>query len=379
MVVCAGALCLHPSRLAGAQEAGEAKSHLVAPYFTATLGFATGPGECPGAPCFPSAPMVFALSGGARVRLASLGARDAGVWASLGPEYARIPLFISDLPTPTAWLAAGRITVGARKRVAVAGSTGTFRYIDTRGRIVQWAVHAQYEHGTRVRGRHAAARDASLLVSAHGGPAAVPAAPRRVRIGFRLLTPSWRPDRNALTFSRELDTRPQRDDVDGSSCASHRSGDCGLGLFPVPLASAVPCNRESDDARCRCVVDPDFSAMTRARFERAEAVFRATIVRIDTVAGPIGVLRDGPRSPWTFAARLRVTESWKGTVGDTTMLMLSRSTSCDASLTWDSVYVVFALRGADGRLTTRQCTGTTELRSAERTLRVLGPGRLSPQ
>lgn len=146
-------------------------------------------------------------------------------------------------------------------------------------------------------------------------------------------------------------------------------------LFPVPLASAVPCARESEETRCRCVVDPDFAAMTRARLERAEAVFRATIVRIDTVAGPIGVLKVEPRVPWAFAARLRVTESWKGAVRDTTTLMLSRSSSCDVSLTWDSVYVVFAIRGADGRLTTRQCTGTTELRGAERTLRVLGPGR----
>ena len=40
----------------------------------------------------------------------------------------------------------GRIAVGARTRVAVAGSTGRFRYVDTRGRIVQWGVHAQYEH-----------------------------------------------------------------------------------------------------------------------------------------------------------------------------------------------------------------------------------------
>ena len=138
-------------------------------------------------------------------------------------------------------------------------------------------------------------------------------------------------------------------------------------LFPVPLVSAVPCACESGGTRCRCVVDPDFAAvMTRARLERAEAVFRATIVRIDTVAGPIGVLKVEPRVPWAFAARLRVTESWKGAVRDTTTLMLSRSSSCDVSLTWDSVYVVFAIRGATGRLTTRQCTGTTELRGAER-------------
>jgi len=155
------ALGLHAPTLLGAQEPAEGKSRLLAPYVTATLGFATGPGDCPAeTPCFPSAPMAFALSGGARVRIASLGARGAGVWASLGPEYARIPLFLSDLPTPTAWLAAGRITVGARARAAVAGSTGTFEYGITRGRIVQWGVHAQYENAlvfagvTQLRAMH---------------------------------------------------------------------------------------------------------------------------------------------------------------------------------------------------------------------------------
>ena len=152
MVVCAVALVLHLPRLAGAQAPLEARSRLITPYVTATLGFATGPGECPDGPCFPSAPMVFALGGGARVRLATLGARRAGVWASLGPEYARIPLFLSDLPTPTAWLAAGRITVGARKRIAAAGSTGSFRYGETQGRIVQWSLHAQYEHALAFAG-----------------------------------------------------------------------------------------------------------------------------------------------------------------------------------------------------------------------------------
>ena len=145
MVVCAGVLALCPPSHVRAQAPERSRS--IAPYLTGMLGWATGPGECVDGPCFPSAPMVFVLGGGARVRLASLGERGAGVWASLGPEYVRIPLFLSDLPTPTAWLAAGRITVGARWRVAVAGSTGKFHDDNTRGRIVQWRVHAQYEHG----------------------------------------------------------------------------------------------------------------------------------------------------------------------------------------------------------------------------------------
>ena len=145
MVVCAGALGLQPSRLVGAQESAEAKSRLVAPYFTATLGFATGRGSVPTVPAFPR-PRWSSRSAAARACGSPPSApRGAGVWASIGPEYARIPLFLSDLPTPTAWLAAGRIAVGARTRVAVAGSTGTFRYTDTRGRIVRWTVQGQYE------------------------------------------------------------------------------------------------------------------------------------------------------------------------------------------------------------------------------------------
>ena len=143
MVVCAGVLALRTSSLVGAQE--PERSRLIAPYFTGMLGFATGPGECVDGPCFPSAPMIFAASGGARVRLASLGARG-GAWASLGVEHTRLPLFPPSNPTPTAWLAAGRLTVGARTRVAVSGSTGTVRYSLSRGRMVQWRAHAEHDH-----------------------------------------------------------------------------------------------------------------------------------------------------------------------------------------------------------------------------------------
>jgi hypothetical protein len=151
MILWAGALGLYPSRRVGAQALPSERSRPIGAYVTGMFGIATGSGKCPDGPCFPSAPMIFTLSGGARLRLASFGAHG-GTWASLGIEHTRLPLFLSTDPTPTAWLAAGRITVGARTRAALAGSTGSFRRGDTRGRIVQWRVHVEHRHGLAFAG-----------------------------------------------------------------------------------------------------------------------------------------------------------------------------------------------------------------------------------
>lgn len=145
LIFSTGALALYPSRHVGAQASASERSRPIGAYVTGMYGIATGPGECPDGPCFPSAPMIFALSVGARLRVASFGALG-GAWASLGIEHTRLPLLLSTDPTPAAWLTAGRITLGARARVALAGSTGRFRRGEMRGQIAQWRVHVEFRH-----------------------------------------------------------------------------------------------------------------------------------------------------------------------------------------------------------------------------------------
>jgi hypothetical protein len=148
------------------------------------------------------------------------------------------------------------------------------------------------------------------------------------------------------------------------------------------LTSAIPAAEAfcaPGRERCRCVSPAPAqsnAAFTRARYDRADAVFQATVVRIDSL-GPTTMRVNG--ESWTaerWAARLVVTATWKGVRTDTTTVMLNRDSSCELWLTPDTMYLIFARVGRDGTFFTGKCTGTVELHAAGEALAALGSGQM---
>jgi hypothetical protein len=134
---------------------------------------------------------------------------------------------------------------------------------------------------------------------------------------------------------------------------------------------------------CRCVparaLGLSDTALVRRQRERAVAVFRGTVVRLDTLPGPpldAGAAAPGPTG--AVRAVVHVDRVWKGAVGDTAVVVLhpggARRSSCDAALAPGTAYVVFAAPAYGGALATRQCTGTVPADRAGVALAALGAG-----
>jgi hypothetical protein len=104
------------------------------------------------------------------------------------------------------------------------------------------------------------------------------------------------------------------------------------------LAAAVPCGAP---AMCSCAVP---SAETK--FGEAEAVFRGVVVEVDE-------LNSLPPGVWRRPVTLRVTRRWKGSEAET--IVVGDHPGCAVAFEAGKEYVVYADRGADGRLETSFC------------------------
>lgn len=134
-------------------------------------------------------------------------------------------------------------------------------------------------------------------------------------------------------------------------------------------------------AFCRCVsvsaavISPE--EFVHRQRDRADRVVLGKVVRIDTLAlqivphGPTGI------AVRSLAARVRVSRVWKGPRTDTLRVVFGSigiASSCDLDLKAGESYVLFATRGEDGLLRTRQCTGTAPELEAATTIAALGAG-----
>jgi hypothetical protein len=104
------------------------------------------------------------------------------------------------------------------------------------------------------------------------------------------------------------------------------------------LAAATPCEAS---AMCSCrIPSPE------AKYGEAEAVFRGVVVEVDDLASlPPGV--------WRRPVTLRVTRRWKGSEADT--VVVGDHPGCAVGFEAGKEYVVYADRGAGGRLETSFC------------------------
>jgi hypothetical protein len=158
-----------------------------------------------------------------------------------------------------------------------------------------------------------------------------------------------------------------------------------LSLFSLlTLLTAFPHRAGADScerAFCRCVpasvLGLTEEQLVRRRLDHAERVVLGRVVRTDTL-GPHTV-EHGPDqitvSP--LATRLSVLRVWKGPAVDTLTVVAGTTgivSSCDLALVPGESYVIFAARGEDGLLNTRQCTGTAPEHDATATISALGPG-----
>lgn len=140
-----------------------------------------------------------------------------------------------------------------------------------------------------------------------------------------------------------------------------------LGAAPFPEGSR----------RCGCI-PPSSRGLT---FEqgvaksraRADVVFRGRVVRADPFPAAMPGRFPTRVGASTGVARVVVSAVWKGELGDTVVMALSRGTSCGWWPREGTEHVVFATRGQRGVLHTRQCTGTVGIARADSTLAALGP------
>lgn len=150
-----------------------------------------------------------------------------------------------------------------------------------------------------------------------------------------------------------------------------------LTAFPR-RAGADRCER----AFCRCipasVLGLTEEQLVRRRLDHAERVVLGRAVRTDTLAPHM--VDHGPDqitvSP--LATRVSVRRVWKGPAVDTLTVVAATTgiaSSCDIALKPGESYVLFATRGDDGVLYTRQCTGTAAERDAAATIAILGAGQ----
>jgi hypothetical protein len=129
--------------------------------------------------------------------------------------------------------------------------------------------------------------------------------------------------------------------------------------------AAIPC-------RCRETPGLTYAQKVAAYSSGADAVFLATLVRLDTgaVATSVGL-------PGQALARVRVERVWKGAVTDTLTMPNGHGSiwnSCEVRLAPGIRYVIFAER-SDGMYLTRQCWGTVGGGGVDSTIAALGPGR----
>lgn len=154
----------------------------------------------------------------------------------------------------------------------------------------------------------------------------------------------------------------------------------------------VPLAAHGDDAgcvsaRCRCLPESPLTtpADRVARYRSfAQAVFVATVQRVDTLDGPLPTppTRDGtPTDPThPVVARVLVERAWTPGVRHTAVMHLTNArglvTSCDMMLDRDATYLIFARRdSATGWYKAHYCSGTRRRVVAESdgTLAALGP------
>jgi hypothetical protein len=147
---------------------------------------------------------------------------------------------------------------------------------------------------------------------------------------------------------------------------------------PSHGAVAAGCER----AFCRCVpasmLGLTEEQLVRRRLDHAERVVLGRVVRTDTLAPR--TVGHGPDqfTVIPLATRVRVVRVWKGAAVDTLTVVAGTTgieSSCDLALEPGESYVVFASRGEDGLLYTRQCTGTASERDAAATISLLGTGQ----
>lgn len=104
------------------------------------------------------------------------------------------------------------------------------------------------------------------------------------------------------------------------------------------LAAAAPCGAP---ALCSCrLPSPE------AKYGEAEAVFRGVVVEV-------GELAWRPAGTWRRPVTLRVTRHWKGS--ETGTLVVGDYPGCAVGFEAGKEYVVYADRGAGGRLETSFC------------------------
>jgi len=140
-------------------------------------------------------------------------------------------------------------------------------------------------------------------------------------------------------------------------------------------ADAARCER----AYCRCIppAGTPVAEIVRGQRERATQVVLGRVVRIDSLTPRL--VEHGPNRVEVrdLAARVAVSRIWKGLRVDTLTVVFGSTplaSSCDLALDPGESYVIFAARGEDGWLYTRQCTGTAPERDATATISALGAG-----
>ena len=156
-----------------------------------------------------------------------------------------------------------------------------------------------------------------------------------------------------------------------------------LGQIMLLLSLAARAHRASADrcerAFCRCIPPVGISTpeLVRGQRERATQVVLGRVVRIDSLTPEL--VQHGPAQVEVraLAARVAVSRIWKGPRLDTLTVVFGSTpiaSSCDVSLQVGSSYVIFASRGENDVLYTRQCTGTAAEEQAAATITALDTG-----
>lgn len=120
--------------------------------------------------------------------------------------------------------------------------------------------------------------------------------------------------------------------------------------------------------RCRCKVDASlsFTETVRQDHSRAAVVYSGTVIRVAEVT------RHGKeQASHAAVAFLSVDKVWKGDIGDTAQLVVSRGNSCDFPVALGEIYIVFARERPDGLHSTRLCMGTVRQTNANPTAAAL--------
>ena len=124
---------------------------------------------------------------------------------------------------------------------------------------------------------------------------------------------------------------------------------------------------------CDCIRLRPLSAAVR---EEAEFIFEGRVLEIVEREEHIRTTRDGGATgevrPLDRQVVFEVRRAWRG-VASERISVTSIVSDCMFNFEMSREYLVFALKGAEGRPTTGICTRTSTISSAEKILTYLGP------